>query len=146
MAPMPWQKAFQTPEVNWGPRSETMFWGIPCNRTTCLTSRSAVSAAEGSLGRATKCTILENPSTKVRMVLLPREVGSPVTKSRATSDQGRPGMGKGREETRRGTMGRLAAGACVARRNELQSVRVQGGPPKPPSDELGRTGGPGVAG
>ena len=29
VAPIPWQKARQTPEVNWGPRSETMFWGIP---------------------------------------------------------------------------------------------------------------------
>ena len=32
VAPIHRQKARQTPEVNWGPRSETMFWGIPCNR------------------------------------------------------------------------------------------------------------------
>ena len=96
VAPMPRQKARHTPDVNWGPRSETMFWGIPCNRITWVTSRSAVSAADGSSGRATKWTILENRSTTVRMVLLPLEVGRPVTKSRAMSDHSRPGMGRGR--------------------------------------------------
>ena len=93
---MPQQKSRHTPEVNWGPRSETMFWGIPCNWTTWVTSRSAVSAADGSLGRATKWTIFKNRSTTVMMVLLPLEVGRLVTKSRAMSDHGQPGMGRGR--------------------------------------------------
>ena len=60
-----------------------------------MTSRSAISAADGSFGRAMKWTILENRSTTVMMVLLPLEVERPVTKSRAMSDHGRPGVGRG---------------------------------------------------
>ena len=45
-----------------------------------------------------------------------------------------------------GAMGRLAAGAYVTSRDEFASVSIQSGPPKTTADELGRTGGPGVAG
>ena len=48
-----------------------------------MTRRSGVSAADGSFGKAAKWTILENRSTMVKMVVLPWEVGRPVTKSRA---------------------------------------------------------------
>ena len=61
-----------------------------------MPSRSAVSATDRSLGRATTCTIFENRSTTVMIVLLPLEVRRPVTKSRAMSDHSRPGMGRGR--------------------------------------------------
>ena len=42
-----------------------------------------------------KWTILENRSTTVRMVLLPLDLVRPVTKSRAMSDHGQPGVGNG---------------------------------------------------
>ena len=73
-----------------------MLRGIPCNRITWVVSKSAVSATDGSFGRAMKWTILEKRLTTIRMVLLPLEVGRPVMKSRGTSDYSRPGMGRGR--------------------------------------------------
>lgn len=39
---------------------------------------SAVSLADGSLGKATKYVILENLSTIVKIMVLPHEVGSPL--------------------------------------------------------------------
>ena len=43
-----------------------------------------------------KCAVLEKRSIKVRMVVLPSDMGRPVTKSRVMCDQGRLGMGRGR--------------------------------------------------
>lgn len=77
------QKARQTRNVSWVPRSETMSWCIPCSRKMCWVSRALVSATEGSLGRGTKCTALENLSTTVNITLCPCEGGRPVMKSRA---------------------------------------------------------------
>ncbi len=54
-----------------------------------------LSKAEGSLGRGTKWPALEKRSVIVTIVVLPREGGSPVTKSRAIWDQGLLGMGRG---------------------------------------------------
>ena len=56
---------------------------------------SAVSSAEGSLGRAMNFTILENRSTMVTTVVFPCETGSPVTKLMEMSDHGLEGMGSG---------------------------------------------------
>lgn len=61
-------------------------------------SRLAVSKAEGNFGRGIKWTNLENLSMMVRTAVLPSDGGSPVTKSTATCDQGRGGMGKGRRK------------------------------------------------
>ena len=69
-----------------GKSVETKTW---CNKT------SAVSLADGGLGKAIKCVILENLSTTVRTVVLPLDSGSPVTKSTEMSDQGRLGVGSG---------------------------------------------------
>lgn len=66
-----------------------MSLGIPWSLNTCRTKTSAVSLAEGSLGKAMKCIILENLSTTVRMTILPAELGSPVTKSMEMRDRGR---------------------------------------------------------
>ena len=52
-----------------------------------LTMSWAVSLAEGNLGRGMKWAALENLST-VRMMVLPSDGGSPVTKSREIWDQG----------------------------------------------------------
>ena len=111
-----------------------------------ITSRSAVSAPDGSLGRATKWTIFENRSTTVMMMLLPLAVGRPVTKSRAMSDHDPNGDGQRAEETSWRTVGGLAVGAVVAGGHKLPCVCLKGGPPEAPADELHRTGGPGVAG
>ena len=96
------QNALHTCEVNCGPRSETISRGRPCSRNTCWVRRSAVSRAEGSLGRGTKCTPLEKRSTMVSMVVLPAEGGNPVTKSTAMWDHGRLGMGSGRSNPEEG--------------------------------------------
>ena len=98
------QNFFQTLDVNLGPLS--MLAGIPWIWNTWFTSSSAVSVAEGSLGRPPKCTALENRSTIVRMVSLPCDTGNPVTKSKAMGNQGRPGTGSGRR--------RPADGQCAA--------------------------------
>lgn len=50
----------------------------------------------GSLERAMKWAALEKQSIMVRIVLLPAEMGRPVTKSKEMWDQGRDGVGKGR--------------------------------------------------
>ncbi len=89
------QNSFQKLEMNCGPRLDRISLGKPCRRTTLCRTASAVSLAEGNLGMATKWTILENLLTIVRMVVLPSERGSPVTKSREMSDQGRLGTGRG---------------------------------------------------
>ncbi len=60
-----------------------------------MTGKLAVSRAEGSLGRDTKCTALEKRSAMVNTVVLPLDGGSLVTKSRAMWDQGCPGRGRG---------------------------------------------------
>lgn len=86
-----WQKAYQTWEVNWGPRSQTMSMGMLWRRNTWFTNRSAVSDAEGNLGRAAKCAALGNLSTMVSIVV----IGKPVTKSKAMWDQEWPGTGSG---------------------------------------------------
>ena len=80
MAPRALQNARHTCKLNWGPLSDTMSAGMPCRQKTCLTRRSAVSLEEGSLGRATKWAALEKQSITVRMVVLPSDVGRPVTK------------------------------------------------------------------
>ena len=77
------------------PRSETMSLGKPWRRTTWDRTNSAVSLAEGSLGNATKCTILEKRSTMMSMTVLPSELGNPVTKSMAMLDQGHEKIGSG---------------------------------------------------
>lgn len=50
---------------------ETMSSGDAVQLSMCLMRRSAVSQVVGSLGRATKCTALENQLTMVRMTVLP---------------------------------------------------------------------------
>ena len=87
------QKAFQNLAVNWGPLSETISLGIPCSLTTWVINSCAVSEAEGSLVRGTKCTALENWSIIMRIVVWWLEGGRPVTKSKAM--WGRWGMGGG---------------------------------------------------
>ena len=62
LAPTKLQNSFQNREGKWGPRSETMSLGNPYRRMTWDKINSAVSLAEGSLGRATKWVIFENRS------------------------------------------------------------------------------------
>ena len=81
--PSAWQNSFYTLDVNWGLLSDTVSAGIPSIRNTRFTNSSAVSLAEGSLGRATKCTALEKQSIIVRIVSLPLDKGNLVTKSKA---------------------------------------------------------------
>lgn len=79
------QNALQICEVNWGPLSHTMSWGMPCSQKMWEISRLVVSKVEGSLGRGTKWTALENRSTMIR---IPWEGGRPVTKSMVTTTRG----------------------------------------------------------
>ena len=64
-APRAEQKDFKTVDVNWGPRSETMSCGMPWGRNTSHTRISAVSRADGSLGRWMKWANFENRSITV---------------------------------------------------------------------------------
>ena len=91
---------------------------MPCRQKTCLTRRSAVSLEEGSLGRATKWAALEKQSITVRMVVLPSDVGRPVTKLRAS---------------------------CTSR-DKRTDVLDHGGPPNTPADEIQGAGYSRVAG
>ncbi len=56
---------------------------------------TAVSLAEGILGRGIKWVAFENRSTTVKTTVLPWEGGSPVTKSSEMWDQGLEGTGSG---------------------------------------------------
>ncbi len=73
-------------------------------RKTWSKTMTAVSLAEGSLGRGMKWTAFENLSTTVRTTLLPLDGGRPVTKSMAMWDQGLEGIDTGRRSP---TGGRL---------------------------------------
>ncbi len=95
VAPTILQKAPQNRDENWGLRSETISRGIPNTRKTWFMISSAVSLAEGNLGRGINRAAFENQSTTTRMTVLPWEGGSPVTKSRERCDHGLWGMGKG---------------------------------------------------
>ena len=59
-----------------------MSLGNPCRRMTWDKTIAAVFLAEGSLGRPTKWVIFENLLMIVSIVVLPSELGNPVTKSR----------------------------------------------------------------
>ena len=82
------QNAFQKALVNCGPRSDVTSRGSPCSRKTCWTRIWAVSLADGSFGSGTKCADLEKRSTMDRMMVLPWDLGNPVTKSTAMWDHG----------------------------------------------------------
>lgn len=49
------QNALHTWDENWGPLSDTISAGIPCNLKTCCSNNLAVSDAVGSFTSATKC-------------------------------------------------------------------------------------------
>lgn len=83
-----------------------MSWGRLCSQKKYVVTRSAVSWAVGSLGKAIKCTALEKRSITVRMVGLSCEGVRPVTKSKAIWNQVQLGTGKG--------CGRPASGRCEA--------------------------------
>ena len=89
------QKAFQKALANCGPLSEVTSSGSPCRRKTFIIMISAVSLADGSLVRGTKCADLETRSTIVRITDFPWDSGKPVTKSMAICDHGRCETGSG---------------------------------------------------
>ncbi len=90
------KNAFQTREINWGPRSDTMSSGIPKYRNTWLNRVSAVSMAVGRPLRGRRRQLLENLSIMTRIHVLPSEGGRSVMKSTPRCDQGRFGTGSGR--------------------------------------------------
>ncbi len=57
---------------------------------------TAVSLAEGNLGKGIKCAAFENRSTTVKTTVMPLEGGRAVTKSSAMWDQGLEGTDSGR--------------------------------------------------
>ena len=65
---------------------------------------TAVSLAEGNLGKGMKCAAFENRSTTVKTTVMPLEGGRAVTKSRAIWDQGLEGTGSGRSKPFRGRL------------------------------------------
>ena len=85
LAPMSLQNSLQNRDTNWGPQSETMSLGNRWTLNTVIMT-SAVSLADGNLGRAINLTILENGWCYL---------GSPVMKSMDMSDHGLEGMGSG---------------------------------------------------
>ncbi len=99
---------------------------------------SAVSLAEGNLGRGINHAAFENRSTTTRMTVLPWEGGSPVMKSRERCDHGLWGMVKGCNSPPRSLMCSFSlaahrAGLCI----DLV-VLLDGWPPKPPLEEIKR--------
>ncbi len=75
------KKAFQTCEMNWGPRSDTISSGMPKFQKMCWNSDSAVSRAVGRPLRGINLHALENRSNATRMQVNPSELGRSVTKS-----------------------------------------------------------------
>ena len=59
-----------------------MSLGRPCRREMWCSISSAVSLADGNLGKGTNGADLENLSTMVRIVVLPPDGGSAVTRTR----------------------------------------------------------------
>lgn len=53
----------------------------PDYMTTCCKKKSAVSLANGSLGKGTNLHALVKQSTQTRMTMFPMDTGIPVTKS-----------------------------------------------------------------
>lgn len=102
------RKPLQNQEVNWDPQPDILSLGSPCNLNTCKRTSSAISLTDGSLGRGTKCDILENLSTTVRIVVLPSDKGRAVTKSKDMSDQSRNRQRK--DKTHGRLMGRFVPG------------------------------------
>ncbi len=62
----------------------------------------------------------------VRMTVLPSDVGRPVTKSKATWEQGRLGTDRGQSRPERGLVG----GAHGTGRDEGLGIGIHGGPPE----------------
>ena len=79
------QDSFQTMNVNWRTRSETMSVGSPWSQNTCCSTNLAVSLGDASFRGGMKCVILLNRSTTVRMVVWPLEGGRQMIKSKETS-------------------------------------------------------------
>lgn len=81
VAPKNLQNYFQNTDVKWGPWSGTTSMGRPWSRKMCCSPNSAVSLAEGMLGRGTKWAILLNRPTTLRVVVFLLGGGGLVTKS-----------------------------------------------------------------
>ncbi len=68
-------------EMNCGPQSEMMTWGMLCHVYTWSRRIWAHPLAESSMLQATGMIALENQSTITRRASCPPEVGSPVIMS-----------------------------------------------------------------
>jgi hypothetical protein len=64
---------FQTLDVSWGPRSDTISSGTPYCRKTCVKKASAVCRAVGRPGRGRRRQDLEDRSTTTTIAVLPCE-------------------------------------------------------------------------
>lgn len=92
-----WERLLQLTSGN-RPTSET------CRQKTWWRSNWALSLKDGSLGKDTKCAILEKRSTTARITLFSSEGDRPVTKSTEMCDYGSWGSGMRLQETRRSLM------------------------------------------
>ncbi len=95
VAPNKRQNSLQNLETNWGPLSETTSVGRPWMRKTWSMTATAVSLADGNLGRGMKWAAFENRSTMVKTTVFLLEGGRPVTKSSEMWDQGLDGTDSG---------------------------------------------------
>ena len=75
-------------------------------------------------------------------------LGRGKTRNKVQGDVGPWSTGDGEwpEQSRRGSMGRLAPGAHLTSRHELPDIVLQGGPPEAPPNELAGPGGYGMTG
>lgn len=90
------KNAFQSFDMNCGPRSETISSEIPYYLKTELNSSLAVTMAVGRPLRGRRRQVLEKRSMTTSTHVLQSEAGRSVMKSSPRCDQGRLGMGSGR--------------------------------------------------
>ena len=103
--------------------------GIPWSLKTWRTSSLAVSDADGSLGRGTKCIVLENLSTIASLVVLPL-IDQTCDEIQGNVGHGLVGHHQWSRRACRGTMGRFAVDTDEAGRDKLLGVIVYWRPPK----------------
>ncbi len=88
-------KRRQNLDANWGPLSDTISSGSPCNRTIPSRINWAVSSVVIDLEQGVKWAILVSRSTTTSIEFLALTIGRSVMKSIVIDPQGRLGIGRG---------------------------------------------------
>ncbi len=131
VAPSKRQNSLQNLETNWGPLSETTSVGRPWMRKTWSMTATAVSLADGNLGRGMKWAAFENRSTTVKTTVFPLEAGRPVTKSSEMWDQGLDGTDSGWRSPAEGRLEVLETAQTEQAKTKHRMSRAIDWPPEP---------------